>query len=236
MHLFYIDESGTGLKDDRTPFFVLAAVGIPISSWRQIDEQITALKRRLIRYAKPEDWEIKGRDMRQGNLLFSGQDWGTRMQAIRQVVQLIQEIPCSITVVQVDTRDLPEYIRSPDDLYRVAFWRLLDEIDAQLSAEAAFEGHGLLMLDNRSDLHSSLQDRRVLDAYREWVAARDRNTRFIELPWFGFSAFYAGLQLADFAAYMVDFATNERPPNERATELQQVIRALQQKVTMVHIP
>ena len=61
MHLFYIDESGTGLKDKNSSFFVLAGVRIPISSWQEIDDKIAALKRRLIGYAKPEDWEIKGR-------------------------------------------------------------------------------------------------------------------------------------------------------------------------------
>jgi hypothetical protein len=69
MLLFYIDESGTGLKDTRTPFFVLAAVAIHVRDWQEVDSQIAGLKRRLISWAKPEDFEIKGRDMRRGEKL-----------------------------------------------------------------------------------------------------------------------------------------------------------------------
>jgi hypothetical protein len=47
MLLFYIDESGTGLKDARTPFFVLAAVAIHVRDWQEVDSQIASLKRRL---------------------------------------------------------------------------------------------------------------------------------------------------------------------------------------------
>ena len=35
MILFYIDESGTGLKDRRTPYFVLATIGFPTDVWAE---------------------------------------------------------------------------------------------------------------------------------------------------------------------------------------------------------
>ena len=66
---------------------------------------------------------------------------------------------------------------------------------------------GFLLIDSRSDLHSSVQDRCLVDAYRHW--ARDHNSRFIELPWFGFSAFYSSLQFADVCGYLLDFEQNE---------------------------
>lgn len=34
-------------------------------------------------------------------------------------------------------------------------------------------------------------------------------------PWFGVSSFYAGLQLADFVAYLVDLMHNDRARGER---------------------
>jgi Protein of unknown function (DUF3800) len=64
MILFYMDESGTGLGDTQTPFFLLAAAAIPTAAWQTVDSQVTALKRRLVGWAKPEDYEIKGRDIR----------------------------------------------------------------------------------------------------------------------------------------------------------------------------
>jgi hypothetical protein len=72
MFLFYIDESGTGLGDTRTPFFVLAAVAIRARDWQEVDSRVASLKRHLVSWAKPEDFEIKGRDMRRGEKFFTG--------------------------------------------------------------------------------------------------------------------------------------------------------------------
>lgn len=145
MLLFYIDESGTGLRDKQTPFFILAAVAIPVDEWQGVDTQIVSLKRRLVSWAKPEDFEIKGRDMRRGEKFFRGQDWDSRTKAINEVAQLIAELPCQIFAVQVDKRDLPDYIGSDSDLYRLAFWRLLEELDAELNR---LDQPGMLMVDN----------------------------------------------------------------------------------------
>ncbi|MFQ5859006.1 MAG: DUF3800 domain-containing protein [Anaerolineae bacterium] len=233
MILFYIDESGTGLGDKQTPFFVLAAVAIPVDQWQLVDAQITGLKRRLISWAKPEDFEIKGRDMRRGEKLFKGQDWGSRTRAIRDVAQLIADLPCRIITIQVDKRDLPDYIGSDDDLYRLAFWRLLEELETELDN---LDQPGMLMVDMRSDMHSSVQDRRLVDAYREWVGLRGGQTRLVELPWFGFSAFYAGLQLADSAAYLIDFGAHEGVRAKRSVELQEAFAKFRSKVCLVHVP
>lgn len=233
MLLFYIDESGTGLKDQRTPYFTLCAFGIAARDWARMDSQVAALKRHLVSWAKPEDFEIKGRDMRRGEKFFRGQDWETRMDAFRLTADLMVGLPCRIFVVQVDTRLLPDYVASDSDLYRLAFWRLLEEIDSQLERE---HEPGMLMVDMRSDMHSSVQDRRLLDAYRDWIGSRMGHTRLIELPWFGFSAFYAGLQLADFVAYLVDFTSNEVERDVRDRPLYQIAERIRDRVKLVRIP
>ncbi len=233
MILFYIDESGTGLGDSQTTFFVLTAVGIPATEWGNVDSQVSALKRRLVSWAKPEDFEIKGRDMRRGEKFFKSQDWATRVRAISDTAQLISHLPGPIFAVQVDKRDLPDYIGSDSDLYRLAFWRLLDETDAELDR---INQPGMVMVDMRSDMHSSVQDRRLVDAYRDWIGSRMGKTRLVELPWFGFSAFYAGLQLADFTAYLIDWSANEKGHAERSKELQEAVALVRAKVKMIRIP
>ncbi len=234
MWLFYIDESGTGLKDRQTPYFVLAATAIPANGWAEVDSRVAALKRRMISWAKPEDFEIKGRDIRRGEKLFRGQNWETRMAAFHAIGQLLNELPCHILAVQVDTRDLPEYVASDSDLYRLAFWRLLEEIDAEMER---MNEPGMLLVDMRSDMHSSVQDRRLIDAYRDWIGSRMGRTRLIELPWFGFSAFYAGSQLADFTAYLVDFVSNESVRDTRDQPDHEVYRRLiAKKVFLIRIP
>ena len=75
MILYYIDESGTGLKDRRSPYFVLSAMAIPPESNPEIDRRVLGLKQRLIDWARPEDFELKGRDLHRGDKLFSHQKW-----------------------------------------------------------------------------------------------------------------------------------------------------------------
>ena len=135
--------------------------------------------------------------------------------------------------VQVDKRLLLSYIETDSDLYRIAFWRLLDELDNFLTEQAM---EGLLLLDMRSDMHSSVQDRRVLDAYRDWVGLRSGKDNFAGLPWFGFSAFYAGLQLADYTAYLFDFMTNQLTRRKRQTPLHEAWQKIKYKVRVVKIP
>ena len=110
----------------------------------------------------------------------------------------------------------------------------LEAIDIQLER---MHDSGMLMVDMRSDMHSSVQDRRLIDAYRDWVGSRMGLTRLIELPWFGFSAFYAGLQLADFTAYLVDFVSNESIRVTRDQPVHDVYRRLiVEKVSLIRIP
>ncbi|HEY0604273.1 MAG TPA: DUF3800 domain-containing protein, partial [Herpetosiphonaceae bacterium] len=135
MLLFYIDESGTGLGDIRSPYFVIAAIAIPAIEWRLIDSQVTALKRRLISWAKPEDWEIKGRDLRRGEKFFRNYKWPERVSAIQEVAQLIADLPCRVFAVQVDKRHLPEYVGSDDQMYRLSLARLLEETELALSQD-----------------------------------------------------------------------------------------------------
>jgi len=101
---------------------------------------------------------------------------------------------------------LTDYVRSDESVYRIAFTRLLDLVNMNLVQRKTT---GLLMLDTRSDLHSSVQDRRIIDTYLDWQARQTTLSKFLERPWFGFSSFYPGLQIADFCAYVFDFKANE---------------------------
>ena len=92
------------------------------------------------------------------------------------------------------------------------------------------------MLDAQSDMHSSVQDRRVVDSYRDWVASRHGQTKLIELPWFGFSSFYAGLQLADFTAYLIDFVSNDAVSDRGREELEKAFGRFREKTTLLRIP
>lgn len=214
MHLFYIDESGTGLNDTHSPYFILAAVAVPQAEVQQVDLAITALKNGLFDFAKPEDFELKGVDLRQGHKFFKRLSWNERLQIMQKVSALLDELPIKVIATRVDTRDLPQHINSDMDLYRLAFWQLLKEIDVQLSNQSEY---GIILIDTHSTGHSSLQDRRIIDAFLAWGKKRTTPTRLIERPLFGFSAFYPCLQLADFAAYMIALASKFEAENSEST-------------------
>ena len=135
MILFYIDESGTGLKDKRSSFFLLSAIAVKETDWRLLDTKIYDLKSDIIPWAKPEDFEIKGRDIRRGEKLFKKYNWIERVTTINKIANLIEELPCLIFAVKVNKQDLPEYISSDEQMYRLSFWRLLDEIELEMNRE-----------------------------------------------------------------------------------------------------
>lgn len=228
---FYIDESGTGLGDKRSPYFVLATAAIPTTALATVDEQINQFKRRLIPFAEPEDFELKVRELRRGDRFFRSMPWAARAQAIDEMASVIAELPCEIIAVQVHKGHLTEAIVAEDHLYALAFRKLVDMMERLLEAG---NQTGMLMVDSRSDLHSSVQDRRLLDVYRQWQ--RGKQSRIVGLPWFGFSAFYTGLQIADFAAYMVDFVSNEVDTPFGSAALQEAFQRIKDKVSLARIP
>lgn len=207
--LFYVDESGTGLSaadkrvEGRQPYFVLAAVGMVASRWPEMEEAIYQLKKRHLPYLKPTDFELKGRDIRHGVGVFRRFSWHDRKALLNDVVDFVAELSCQVVAVVVDKRHVPASMDSVS-LYRMAFWRLLAELKMQFQVKS---DQILLMMDSRSDLHSSVQDRRLVEAFTEWQ--NENQGPFVELPWFGFSAFYAGLQVADVMAYLLAWKARE---------------------------
>lgn len=230
---FYIDESGTGLRDRRSPYFVLAATCIPVEGLRVVDERVNHLKRKLVPFAEPEDFEIKVRELRRGEKFFGGVPWVIRAQAIEELGKLIAELPCDIAAVQIDKGVLTEYVASDDQLYALAFRKLVEMLESRLTKSDEL---GMLMIDARSDLHTSVQDRRLLDVYRSWQIRRQEATRFVGLPWFGFSAFYVGLQIADFAAYMIDFVSNEVDTPFGSNVMHAAFGHFRDKVLLARVP
>lgn len=229
----YIDESGTGLRDRRSPFFVLAATCIPVAALETVDRQVNDFKRRLVSYAEPEDFEIKVRELRRGDKFFRGVSWELRQQAIDDLSALVAGLPCDIVAVQFNKEFRTDYIASDDQLYAVAFRQLLNMIEDKLTRS---DDIGMLMVDSRSDLHSSIQDRRLLDVYRQWRIRRREAVRITGLPWFGFSSFYVGLQIADFAAYTIDFAANEIDTPFGSAVMHKAFGRIKDKVTLARIP
>jgi hypothetical protein len=163
--LFYVDEGGTGWKDRETNLFFLPSFAIHVQDWSQMDREFSALKKELFSGREPENWELKGRDIWQGLGPFKSSRREFRLQAFKKVSETMSLLPCHIFAVQVNKkrlRETSEDIKDDTGLYRLAFNRLLEQLDAYLKQD---NKTGILLMDSRSPHHTDIQDRRLLTVY-----------------------------------------------------------------------
>lgn len=233
MILFYVDESGTGAGDNQTNFFFLVSFAIPAQNCLHIDREFLSFKRSLFPSAKPEEWELKGRDIWQGIGKFKKIRWEYRIQVFLQLAEALSRLPCTIFAVQVKKKTLRDGEKeSKDDtkLYQFAFKQMLEKLNAFMKDS---NENGILLMDSRSTQHTSVQDNRVIRTYRDWEKEQTESSRFVALPWFGFSEFYTGLQLADYVAYLIARKSKDEGSNRTNSESVQAFKLLQPKINLV---
>lgn len=154
--LFYVDEGGTGWNDRQTNFFFLASFAIHVQEWSQMDSKFSALKKKLLRRKEPEDWELKGRDIWQGQGSFKDFPRAVRLRHFKEVSETMSQLSCHIFAVRVNKkrlRETSEDIKDETGLYRLALNQLLDRLDAYL--KQSYET-GILLMDSRSAQHTSI--------------------------------------------------------------------------------
>jgi hypothetical protein len=233
--LFYIDEGGTGWKDEETNFFFLARFAIHVQHWSQMDREVSAIKKELLSGREPEDWEIKGHDILQGKKPFKGCSLESRLKAFKQMSETLNQLPCHIFAVQVNKKSLHETredIKDDIDLYRLTFNQLLEQLDTYLKQ---YNEIGILLMDSRSAQHTAVQDNRLVTVYRNWKSQKG-SSNFVELPLFGVSNFYTGLQIADYVAYLIHFHSKPAGTARRYAELEEAFNLLKPKMQLVKIP
>ena len=128
-------------------------------------------------------------------------------------------------------RETSEDIKDETGLYRLTFNQLLELLDAYLKQSSET---GILLMDSRSTQHTSIQDGRLLRVYRDWKSQKSSN--FVELPLFGSSEFYTGLQLADYVVYLIDRYSKEAGTTSGHTELEEAFHLLEPKMQLLKIP
>lgn len=233
--LFYVDEGGTGWNDMETNFFFLASFAIHVQHWSQMDREVSALKKELFSGKEPEDWELKGRDIWQGVGSFKKVSREFRLQTFKKISEAMSQLPCHIFAVQVNKkrlRETSEDIKDETGLYRLSFNQLLEQLNAYLKQS---NETGILLMDSRSTQHTSIQDGRLLRVYRDWKSQKE-SSNFVELPLFGSSEFYTGLQLADYVVYLIDRSSKEAGTASGNTELEEAFNLLKPKMQLFKIP
>lgn len=236
MFLFYVDESGTCSNDNQTNFFVLAAIGIADEYSSQLNREIRSFKQAIFKTRKPEEWELKARDIYQGLGLFKGYKWDGRLRIFLESANILNQIPCHLFAVMVNKKFYykdKEELKDDALLYRLTFNQLLEQLDAFLKRDYT---RGILLMDSRSTHSTSVQDGRLVKAYRDWVESREYETGFVEQPWFGVSQFCVGLQLADYVAYLLNLKSQYTEEDPRKAQFLEAFNILQPKINLVEIP
>ncbi len=246
MLLLYIDEGGTGWDDPQTDFFLLSALAIPIGKWWEIDSGVYAVKEKFLKSKNPEDWEIKARNIWQGQGLFKKVDREHRIRFFLELSQKLGQLPCHILAIKINKKLLknsPATIDNDTKLYGFAFYYLLEELNSFMKTS---NETGIIFMDSRSTLHTAVQDNRVIRAYRDWESKQKEPHTFLQLPWFGFSEFYTGLQLADYVTYLIDRRQTEEKKyqdsmkdgtsSSSSEKFLEAYRLVEPKIRLVTIP
>jgi hypothetical protein len=243
MILFYIDEGGTGWKDQETNFFFLVSFAVPAYYVPEMDRELRSLKQSWLSGDKLTDWELKGRDIWQGQGKFKNVNQKYRCEVFLQLAQNLSQSKCSIFAIVINkkliienqeqiNKDVKRYIKNDTDLYQLSFEKMLDLLNNFLKTS---NQTGILLMDSRSTSHNSVQDGRLVKVYQDWIELQEETPCFIEKPWFGFSEFYTGLQLADYVTYLLARRVNEK--KEIASQkLQEAFDLLESKIYLLQIP
>lgn len=236
MFLFYVDESGTYLNDNQTNFFVLAAIAIADENSSQLEREIRSFKQEIFKKRKPEEWELKGRDLYQGLEVFKGYNWNGRLRIFLEAANILSQIPCHLFGVMVNKNFYykdKEQLKDDTLLYQLTFNQLLEQLDAFLKRHY---NRGILLMDSRSTHRTSVQDGRLVKAYRDWVESREYESGFVDQPWFGVSKSSIGLQLADYVAYLFNLKSQATEGDPRKAQFMEAYNILQPKINLVEIP
>jgi len=161
------------------------------------------------------------------------QEW--RYRAFKQFSKTLNQLPCHIFAVQVNKKRLGETredIKDDIGLYSLTFNQLLEQLDAYLKH---YNETGILLMDSRSAHHTSIQDDRLLTVYRDWKSQKE-SSNFVELPLFGVSDFYTGLQVADYVVYLIHRHSTQAGTGRGYAELEEAFNLLKPKMQLVKIP
>lgn len=211
MFIFYVDEAGSNtphsepLLNGQTPLFILASLAFKCSSWRLLDRQYLALRKKFfskeIGTRKAETYEIKGND-----LVCPRNAHSRRRHAFMKAALALckHHSAQGFAVVFRKNCVTPS---SKNSMYNMGiqymverFGHFLDETAAGLTdGFPAGECHGMMIADSRMknlDLNVSLSH--LSFVFGNQIGQQCQ--RIVEAPTFTFSQLSVGVQLTDLFA------------------------------------
>jgi len=232
MYFFYIDESGTrdpgvvatrqdGTTFQKEPLYVLTAVGLFESRWKQFDRRISNLKLELAdqiwkrhkERLELVDCEVKSTWLRNERLRMKESRFLSKLspEDLKRVsdcyYSVLDECHFKILSVVIDKRHIQSHL-DHIKLHKKAYELLLERIDAYL-AEAHPKHSGVIVMDDTDKTINRALSMKHAYFQREGNRFSDFS-HIIEYPFFSDSRLSAGIQLADLCGYNIYRAFRER--------------------------
>ena len=209
MYLAYIDESGTPYQHDPKNF-ILSAVLIHESSWREFDANVENVKRKYFtKHDFQQSLEFHTTDIVRGENPFDRYDVTTRQALLTHMADLIKEGPCTLISVVIDKSKINmDLVRQKeltfDDWVQHWSWRLLLKRINNFLDLNQVNGHnlGLLAIDYANqDMTAKI--RSIVRRFTFHGIMNLPSEYIIEDPFFVDSKMRNIIQIADFVSWVM---------------------------------
>nr|DAY46028.1 MAG TPA: Protein of unknown function (DUF3800) [Caudoviricetes sp.] len=207
MHLFFIDESGTIVAENKkhSKYFVIGGVIIPEIHWREIYKKLRDIKKQYAisseikwRYFAPNNT-----DEDNGMKHLSFEEKNDVRQKLYNIITSYKSIKIISTVTNIEEAYKLTYVNTKDDLYWYAYKQTIERFQyylQDLSRVSGAEFNGLVIIDNRL----SCDDNRLRNLHHKLMYVDKENysnfNNLIEGLFIAPSHLSVGIQFADLVA------------------------------------
>ncbi len=208
LFLTYIDESGKPSLNDEENEYVLSALTIHESDYKNADEYLSEVKRKYFPNIDPNSLEIHAMNIISGKGQFHDLDVSTRISLFEDVLRIVSKLDCTINCIVFRKNRVKNW--SEDDVnytsFKFLFERLCrthDELNLKLCTQSKDHPQfGILFMDH---IQESV-DRKVNERFRRMMSSGTeyvKNKYLIEDLIFVDSQYRSLSQIVDCIAYCV---------------------------------
>lgn len=230
MHLFFLDESGTIVAENKkhSKYFVIGGVIIPEIHWKEIYKKLRDLKKQYHitseikwRFFSPHNNELEN-----GLKHLSFDERNLVRNKLYEIITSYKSIKIISTVTNVEDAYKLPYINNKEDLYWYSYKQAVERFQyylQDLSRESGADFNGLVIIDNRL----SCDDNRLRNLHHKlMIVDRENYSNFnnlIEGLFIAPSHLSVGIQFADIVAGAI-FRKYEKDDDKYYEQIKNSIR------------
>lgn len=236
MHLFFIDESGTIVAENKkhSKFFVIGGVIIPEIHWQEIYKKLRDLKKQyeITSEIKWRFFSPNNKDTDNGMAHLTFDERNEVRTKLYELITSYKSVKIISTITDIEEAYRLPYVNNRDDLYWYSYKQTVERFQyylQDLSRESGAEFNGLVIIDNRL----SCDDNRLRNLHHNLlVAERENYSKFknlIEGLFIAPSHLSVGIQFADLIAGAI-FRKVEKNDDKYYEQIKKSVRTKEGKV------